>query len=158
MNAELAPDGFAEPSSGGDRALLKRLARACRDGKVAIEADPKRLQHIHSPVLSQADGNRWLLTILATIAALWWTFDWRWAIAALPLGAAVYLTFGRRAVHRRLMFRVGRRLDDPAGWDKLWSFGGIALREQDSGRRCAAPMEDWRGFVRLLANEMERRA
>ena len=42
------------------------------------------------------------------------------------------------------------RLDDPAGWNKLWSFGGVTLRDEASGARCAAPDEDWRGFVRLL--------
>jgi hypothetical protein len=62
MMAELDIAGLAaaEPAEGDDRALLKRLARACRGGTVAIEADPKRLAHIHSPVLGQADANQWL--------------------------------------------------------------------------------------------------
>jgi hypothetical protein len=148
----------AEPAHGDDRALLKRLARACRSGAVAIEADPKRLRHIHSPVLSQADGNQWLFSFLAVAAALWWALDWRLAAAAGAVWLAAYLTVGRRALGRRLMMRIDRRLDDPAGWNKLWSFGGVTLRDEASGTRCAAPEEDWRGFVRLLLNRMEERA
>lgn len=160
MNPELAADDFAgpEPGRGDDRALLKLLARGCRTGAVAIEADAKRLQHIHSPVLNQADGNQWLLAIAAVIGALWWAFDWRWAVGALPLGAAVYATAGRRAVRRRLIQRVDHRLDDPLAWSKLWNFGGVALREEATGRRCTAPGEDWRGLVRSMRKEAEDRA
>jgi hypothetical protein len=110
----------------------------------------KRLQHIHSPVLSQADGNQWLLAMAALLGGLWWMADWRWAVAAVPLCAAIYVTLGHRAIRRRLMNRVDLRLDDPSSWCKLWEFGGLVLREQRSGRRCAAPEEDWRDFVRLL--------
>lgn len=155
MIPELAADHFAgpEPGRGDDRALLKVLARACRTGAVALEADAKRLQHVHSPVLSQADGNQWLLAIAAVIGALWWAFDWRWAVGALPLAVAVYVTAGRRAIRRRLIRRVDHRLDDPLAWSKLWSFGGVALREEATGRRCAAPEQDWRGFVRSMRKE-----
>ena len=140
----------AEPAQGDDRALLKRLARACRSGAVAIEADPKRLRHIHSPVLSQAEGNQWLFSFLAVAAALWWSLDWSWAAAAAALWLAAYLLFGRRSLRRRMMMRIDRRLDDPAAWNKLWSFGGVTLRDEASGTRCAAPDEDWRGFARLV--------
>jgi hypothetical protein len=150
--------GADEPAAGDDRALLKRLARACRGGTVAIEADPKRLKHIHSPVLSQADANQWLYSLLAAVAALWWALDWRWAAGAALLWLAAYLAVGRRSLARRLMMRIDRRLDDPGAWNKLWSFGGVALREEASGRRCAAPDEDWRGFARLLEPGREGRA
>jgi hypothetical protein len=158
MIGELAIEGPdpAEPAHGDDRALLKRLARACRSGAVAIEADPKRLRHIHSPVLSQADGNQWLFSFLAVAAALWWALDWRWAAAAGAVWLAAYLMVGRRALGRRLMMRIDRRLDDPSGWNKLWSFGGVTLRDEASGTRCAAPEEDWRGFARALQEEGTR--
>lgn len=151
-----APDP-AEPAEGDDRALLRRLARACRSGAVEIEADAKRLGHIHSPVLSQADGNQWLYSLFAMGAALWWTLDWRWAAGAAVVWLAAYLTIGRRALDRRLMRRIDRRLDDPAAWNTLWSFGGVTLRDGASGRRCTAPDDGWRGFVRLLQNEKETR-
>jgi hypothetical protein len=152
MIGDLAMEGIEAdgPAPGDDRALLKQLARACRGGTVAIEADPKRLRHIHSPVLSQAEGNQWLFSFLAVAAALWWSLDWRWAVAAGAVWLAAYLTAGRRTLGRRLMMRIDRRLDDPAAWNKLWSFGGVTLRDEASGTRCAAPDEDWRGFARLL--------
>ena len=160
MIGELAidPPHAAEPPAGDDHALLGRLARACRSGTVAIEADPKRLGHIHSPVLSQADANQWLYSQLAAGAALWWALDWRWAVGAAALWLAAFLSVGRRSLARRLMMRIDRRLDDPGAWNKLWSFGGVALREEASGRRCAAPDEDWRGFVRLLGSDRGTRA
>jgi len=159
MMAELDIAGLAaaEPAEGDDRALLKRLARACRGGTVAIEADPKRLAHIHSPVLSQADANQWLYALLAVSGALWWALDWRWAAAAAALWLAAYLAFGRRTLARRLMLRIERRLDDPAAWNALWSFGGIALADRETGRRCAAPEEDWRGFARSVRQGQETR-
>ena len=160
MIGELAIDrpGADDPAVGDDRALLNRLARACRGGTVAIEADPKRLGHVHSPVLSQADANQWLYSLLAAGAALWWALDWRWAAGAAALWLAAYLGFGRRSLARRLMMRIDRRLDDPGAWNKLWSFGGVALREEVTGRRCAAPDEDWRAFARLLDRGLDGRA
>jgi hypothetical protein len=142
--------GEPDRRASDDRALLKRLARSCRSGKVAIEADLVRLRHIHSPVLSQADGNQWLLGTMAVLGILWWAADWHWALIALPVCVLLYLRFGRPLVRRRLMGRVDRRLDDPAAWNKLWDFGGVALREEATGRRCAAPDQDWRNFARAL--------
>jgi hypothetical protein len=159
MIAELDIAGLSasQPAEGDDRALLKRLARACRGGTVAIEADPRHLAHIHSPVLSQADGNQWLYSLVAVGAALWWALDWRWAAGAALAWLAAYLAVGRRRLARRLMLRIERRLDDPAAWNALWSFGGIALADRESGRRCAAPEEDWRGFARSVRQEQETR-
>lgn len=156
MTAELAADDFRSlaPRQGDDRALLKRLARACRTGAVAIETDMKRLQHIHSPVLSQADGNQWFIAVAALVGGLWWWRDWPWAAAALALGVAVYATVGRRDIRRRLMRRVNDRLDDPLAWSKLWEFGGVALREAATGLRCSAPEEDWRSFVRSIRKDL----
>jgi hypothetical protein len=143
------------PAPEDDRARLKRLARAVRSGGVAIETDPKRLQHVHSPVLSQADGNQWLLAGIAAMAGLWWAFGWVWAAAAAPLWAVLYRTLGRRIIRRRLMQRIDRRLDDPVAWNKLWNFGGVGLHEPSSGRRCSSPAEDWRNFARDLPAETE---
>jgi hypothetical protein len=156
--AEIAAAGFeaAEPAPGDDRALLKRLAGACRSGAVEIEGNAKRLRHIHSPVLSQADGNQWLYSLIAAGAGLWWALDWRWAAAAALVWAIAYGSVGRRSLWRRLMRRIDRRLDDPAAWNALWSFGGIALRHRESGSRCAAPEGDWRGFARSLPQKETR--
>ena len=150
MNPAVESDGslIQEPERRDDRALLKLLARAYRSGKVAIEADSVRLQHVHSPVLSQADGNRWVLAIAAVFGLIWWMQSLRWALGVLPIGIALYWTVGRKAIRRRLMQRVDDRLDDPIAWNKLWNFGGLALWEGTTGRRCAAPDDDWRGFVR----------
>ena len=130
-----------------DRAALRRLARACRSGAVEIRADFKRLQHVHSPVLSQADGNQWLLGLAAALGALWWTLGWGWALGGLPAAVALYATLGRRAVRTRLMRRVERRLDDPESWGKLWNFGGVTLIDPLSGRSCVAPEGDWRSIA-----------
>ena len=112
-----------------------------------MHADFKRLQHIHSPVLSQADGNQLLLGNAAALGALCWAAGWIWLLAALPIAAAAYVTLGRRMVRRRLMHRVDRRLDDPAAWQKLWNFGGITLIDRNSGTTCVAPDGDWRSLA-----------
>jgi hypothetical protein len=158
MIAELDIAGLSapDPALGDDRALLKRLARACRGGAVAIEADPKRLGHIHSPVLSQADANQWLYGLLAIAGALWWAMDWRWAAGAALAWLIAYLRIGRRSLARRLMLRIERRLDDPAAWNALWSFGGIALSDR-AGGLCIAPEGDWRGFARSVREEAQTR-
>jgi hypothetical protein len=140
-----------------DRALLKVLARACRSGVVAIEGDCVRLQHIHSPVMSQADGNQWVLAIGAVFGLIWWFLSLRWALGVLPIGIVLYWTIGRKTIWRRLMRRVDNRLDDPVAWNKLWEFGGLALREDATGRRCAAPDEDWRRFVQNMQRNVEVR-
>ena len=146
-----------EPDRRDDRALLKLLARACRSGVVAIEGDAVRLQHIHSPVMSQADGNQWVLAIGAVFGLVWWAFSLRWALGTLPLGIVLYWTIGRKTIWRRLMRRVDDRLDDPLAWNKLWEFGGLALREDATGRRCAAPDDDWRRFVQSMQQKLEFR-
>ena len=146
------------PDRRDDRALLKLLARACRSGVIAIEADSVRLQHVHSPVWSQADGNQWVLAIAAVFGFVWWAFSLRWALGVLPIGIALYWTIGRKTIWRRLMRRVDDRLDDPAAWNKLWEFGGLTLREDATGRRCAAPDEDWRRFVQNMQQKVEVRA
>jgi hypothetical protein len=160
MNPEFEGDGslFQEADRRDDRALLKLLARACRSGVVSIETDAVRLQHVHSPVLSQADGNQWVLAIAAVFGVLWWALSLRWALGALPFGIALYWTIGRKTIWRRLMRRLDDRLDDPVAWNKLWNFGGLVLREGATGRRCGAPDEDWRGFVRNIHDSVEVRA
>jgi hypothetical protein len=144
-----------EPQPADDRALLKRLARACRSGAVAIEPDMNRLRHIHSPVLSQADGNQWLLGGLAVAGGLWWRLGWHWAAAAAPLWLLLYLGVGRRTIRRRLMQRIDRRLDDPLAWNMRGEFGGVGLHERSTDRRCAAPDEDWRSLARSLRRQTE---
>jgi len=160
MNPKFENDdtNLREPERRDDRALLKLLARACRSGVVDIEADSVRLRHVHSPVLSQADGNQWVLAIAAVFGLIWWGSSLRWALGALPAGIALYWTVGRKTIWRRLMRRVDDRLDDPTAWNKLWDFGGLALREGATGRRCSAPDEDWRGFVRSMQQKVEARA
>ena len=149
MDAAPAPP-TTSPSAG---ALLAALRRDVAEGRVELGVEPKRLNHIDSPVAFEADGNIWAYAALFIAAAL----GWRWGVvaglAALAVGSVVYLTLGRAYMYRRIERRVrGAALDDLEKWRKLWRFPGLTLTAKD--RRdlapCASPDGNWMAFTRAL--------
>jgi hypothetical protein len=134
--------------------LLVALRRGVAQGRVELQVEPQRLNHIDSPVTVEADGNIWAYAAVFIAAVLWWRWGMEAGLAALALGVAVYLTFGRAYVHRRIEQRVRRAaLDDLEKWRKLWRFSGLTLVAKD--RRdlppCASPDGNWMAFARALA-------
>jgi len=143
---------FAAPPPGdspGD--LLVALRRLIAEGKVELAVEPKRLNHIDSPVAFEADGNIWAYGFLALATVAYFVSGVAAAGVCLALGVAVYLTLGRAYVHRRIEHRVrGAALTDLDTWRKAWRFAGLTLRRAD-GTLCASPDGNWMAFVRDAA-------
>ena len=150
----------AQPTSGQSAGeLLAALRRGVAEGRVDLRVEPKRLNHIDSPVTVEADGNIWAYAALFIAAVLWWRWGTVSGLAALALGVVVYLTLGRAYMYRRIERRVrGAALDDLEKWRKLWRFSGLTLTAKD--RRdlapCASPDGNWMAFTRALSAEAAR--
>jgi hypothetical protein len=133
--------------------LLARLRRLDRDGRIEIVIDPRQLDHIDSPVASEADGNIWVYgLILLAVLAGWWK-GVPLGLAAAVLGAVLYGTAGRAYRHRRIVRRVRTRgLESLETWRKLWRFPGLVLKARDRPglADCASPDGNWMGFVRAF--------
>ena len=146
--AEPAP---SPPESA--EALLAALRRLDREGRLEIRVDPHGLNHIDSPVASEADGNIWVYAFIVLAGALWY---WRGlvpALTALGVGAAIYFTIGRAYVHRRIERRVREKaLTSLEVWRKAWRFRGLTLaaRGKPGLAPCASPDGNWMAFVRAL--------
>jgi hypothetical protein len=151
-------DTAATPARDSAPELLTALRRLAAARQVEIRVEPKRLNHIDSPVAFEADGNIWVYAFLAAAAFA----GWRWGLvtggATLALGIAVYLTLGRAYVHRRIERRVRRdALENLEKWRKLWRFSGLTLVA--AGRpdlaACTSPNGNWMGFVRAALSPRE---
>jgi hypothetical protein len=135
-------------------ALLAALRRLEGEGRLVLRIEPGLLTHMDSPVASEADGNIWVYGFLAAAGALWL---WRGAVpglVAFGVGLAVYLTLGRRYMHRRIERRVREQaLASLDTWRKLWRFRGLTLsaRDRPGLADCASPDGNWMGFVRELS-------
>jgi hypothetical protein len=134
--------------------LFARLRRLCAEGRVAIDLDNKRLMHIDSPVSFEAWGNQWVYSLLALTGVLWWWFGYKVGAGAAVASVLLYLTLGKAFLHRRIDRRVREQvLEDVVRWRKLWSFGGVRLRntaDGSAGGTCASPRDNWMEFVRQL--------
>jgi hypothetical protein len=134
--------------------LLAALRRLAGERKIDIEVDPRRLNHIDSPVASEADGNIWVYGAVGIAALLLWWKGPVPAVAVLAVGALLYLTLGRAYVHRRIERRVREKaLNDLEVWRKLWRFPGLRLRVAAASEitDCASPEGNWMAFVRAAA-------
>lgn len=134
-------------------ALLAELRRLDRDGRIEILIEPSHLDHIDSPVASEADGNIWVygLILLVVIAGAWKGLVV--GLGAAAVGAALYFTAGRTYMHRRIERRVREKgLESLETWRRLWRFRGLTLRAKDRPglADCVSPEGNWMGFVRGL--------
>ena len=140
------PDPSETPPEAAE--LLASLRRLAGEHKVDIEVDPRRLNHIDSPVASEADGNIWVYAAVGLAALLLWWNGPVPAVAALAVGALLYLTLGRAYIHRRIERRVREKaLNDLEVWRKLWRFPGLRLRAPGTAE-CFSPGGNWMAFVR----------
>jgi len=128
--------------------LLRRLRLLVEAGKVGIEIDMKRHEHIDSPVIVEADSNRWVYGALLLCAPAFWQGGPLIGFGAAGVCLVLYLIFGRSGIRRKLTRRVHEvALFDIDAWRRLWKFGGITLRASN-GQSCAAPGQSWMEFVR----------
>jgi hypothetical protein len=147
------PDLSETPPEAAE--LLAALRRLAGERKIDIEVDPRRLNHIDSPVASEADGNIWVYAAVGLAALLLWWKGLVPAVAVLAVGALLYLTFGRAYIHRRIERRVREKaLNDLEVWRKLWRFPGLGLKAAgDPGvADCHSPEGNWMAFVRAAVS------
>jgi hypothetical protein len=138
--------------------LLRVLRGLVENGKIRIELDFRRLDHMDSPVGVEADSNIWVYAALPLCALVFWQLGMWPGAAAVAVCLALYFTVGRAYVHRRLTRRIYEgALKDSDLWRKLWRFGGIALVSGEDGAaaRCAAPEGNWMALVRTLASPVD---
>jgi hypothetical protein len=136
--------------------LFRELRALLAQGRLRLELDLARLEHIDSPVAVEADSNIWVYGAIAVCAVAFWQGGAYPGLAAIAVSLALYFTVARRYVRRRLVRRVHERaLGDGEIWRQLWRFGGVALVEAESGEggsfRCVAPQGNWMALVRRLA-------
>jgi hypothetical protein len=140
------PDLSETPPEAAE--LLAALRRLVGERKIDIEIDPRRLNHIDSPVASEADGNIWVYGAVGIAALLLWWKGPVPAVAVVAVGALLYLTLGRAYIHRRIERRVREKaLQDLEVWRKLWRFPGLRLKAAGTSE-CASPEGNWLAFVR----------
>jgi hypothetical protein len=129
--------------------LFRRLRRLLAEGRIALNYDFRRLQHMDCPVGSEADGNLWAYAIFGATALALWRGGWWAALVAGAAGIALYGSAGRAYVRRRIRRRIDERaLGSLEMWQKLWRFGGIGLVA--GGEACAAPQGNWMELVRSI--------
>jgi hypothetical protein len=128
---------------------LMRLLRALiASGALRLDLDFKRLDHMDCPVAVEADSNVWIYAGVALCALAFWLGGGWIGFAAAAAYLTLYLTLGRRYVHRRLRRRIDEAaLNDSEIWRRLWRFGGVML-VTDDGIRCVAPGGNWMALVR----------
>jgi hypothetical protein len=146
------PDLSEAPPEAAE--LLAALRRLAGERKIDIEVDPRRLNHIDSPVASEADGNIWVYGAVGIAALLLWWKGPVPAVAVLAVGALLYLTLGRAYIYRRIERRVREKaLNDLEVWRKLWRFPGLRLKRMGTPgiADCASPEGNWMAFVRAAA-------
>lgn len=144
------PPEAAETADG----LFARLRQLCAEGRVVIELNNKRLSHIDSPVSFEAWGNQLVYPLLLVTCLVWWRFGWEIGGAVAVASVVAYLTIGKAFLHRRIERRVREQVvENVVLWRKLWSFGGVTLRQVGEGvdaTACISPGDNWMEFVRRL--------
>src|ERR1051326_8804557 len=108
-------------SAAGAADLLRILRRLVAEGRVTVDADLRRLQHMDSPVVVEADTNLWIYAAIAAVLLAWWAWGNLPALGTAAAGALAYFPLGRRYVERRLERRVREvALADGEVWRRLW--------------------------------------
>jgi hypothetical protein len=149
----MADDPLTSPAATEEtaRELFRALVRLHGERKIVLRCDYKRLEHIDSPVGSEADGNIWAYAVLALVLLTFWFAGWKIAGAVAVAGIVAYYTAGRAYVRKKIQRRVEERaLGELDVWQKLWRFGGVALEPPAGGEVCAAPQGNWMALVRSL--------
>jgi hypothetical protein len=147
-----SPAPAATPTESAEM-LLAALRRLDREGRIEIRVDPRRLDHIDSPVASEADGNIWIYPAIGLALLAWWWKGMLPGLATMGVGVALYLSLGRAYLHRRIERRVHERaLLSLETWRKLWRFNGLTLAAKDRPgvADCASPDGNWMAFVRAV--------
>src|SRR5690349_8505757 len=106
---------MADPRT--DEQLLSELRRLRGAARLSLELDHRRLAHIDSPVVVEAESTRLIYFGVGASAAAWWLYGAPAGLAAAAACLVLYLTLGRADLRRR----VARRVEEQALGDiVLW--------------------------------------
>lgn len=131
-----------------DTDLLRMLDSAQREGRVTIQIDAQRLDHMDSPIAVDAESTRWIYGLAVLVAALWWYGGAEYGVRALIAAVVIYATLGRHLVERNLRRRFfATGIKDIITWRKLWRLKGITMSHPASGAVCTSPEGNWQRFV-----------
>ncbi|MFN4283932.1 MAG: hypothetical protein ACK4NA_14955 [Alphaproteobacteria bacterium] len=135
-----------------DKDYLAALRRALDDGRMVIELDYAKLDHVDSPALVQAEKGWWVFGGLFGSLAAGWFADWHYGVGFAAIVAALYVTLGRRLINRRMRIRMRAQvMEDVVLWRKQWRLKGVTL--VSGGERCASPDGNWIRFAIAHAAE-----
>lgn len=129
-----------------DKDYLAALRTAFDEGRLTIDMEYGKLDHLDSPVNVQAEKAWWPLGGLFGSLALGWFFDWHYGVAFAAVIAILYYSVGRRIIGSRMRVRLRKEImEDMLLWRKQWRLKGIALVIGDD--RCASPDGNWIRFA-----------
>lgn len=129
-----------------DKDYFAALRQAYDDGRLQVEMDFGKLDHVDSPINVQSEKSRWVFGGMFGGLAVGYFVDWRYGVAFAATIAVLYLTLGRRLIAKRMRARLrSLALEDIAVWRKLWRIKGVTLAMGEA--RCAAPEGNWVRFV-----------
>jgi hypothetical protein len=129
-----------------DKDYLAALRQAYDDGRLQVELDYGKLDHLDSPINVQAEKAWWIFGGLFGGIGLGYFFDWHYGVGFAAVIAALYVTLGKRIINRRMRARLrSMALEDIAVWRKLWRIRGVTLAVGEA--RCVAPDGNWVRFA-----------
>ncbi len=129
-----------------DKDYLAALRQALDSGRLTLEMDFAKLDHVDSPVLVQAEKAWWVFGGLFGGLGLGYALDWHYGVGFAVLAALGYLVIGRRIMNERMRRRMRSLvMEDVVLWRKQWRLKGLALVVGDA--RCESPDGSWIRFA-----------
>jgi hypothetical protein len=129
-----------------DKDYLAALRQALDDGRLQIEMDVAKLDHVDSPVFVQAEKSWWVYAALFGGIALGWFVEWHAGVIFAVAVFALYFIVGRRIILTRMRQRLRKVImEDLALWRKQWRLKGLVLVA--GGARCESQDGSWIRFA-----------
>jgi hypothetical protein len=129
-----------------DKDYLAALRQAFDDGRLKLDMDCAKLDHLDSPVLVQAEKAWWVFGGLFGGLGFGYVLDWHYGVGFALLVAIGYLFIGRRIMNARMRKRMRSLvMEDVALWRKQWRLKGLALVVGEA--RCESPDGSWVRFA-----------
>lgn len=129
-----------------DKDYLAALRQALDDGRLTIDMNFGKLDHVDSPVNVQAEKAWWPFAALFGGVGFGWFVHWYYGVAFAAFVVALYYTVGRRIIVSRMRTRLrGQIMEDVTLWRKQWRLKGLTLVA--NGVRCESPDGSWIRFA-----------
>lgn len=141
------------------KTFLSWLSEAHRNGLVDIQIDFNRVTHPNSPLPFESFKGQITYLYVGLIAALLYgcrsllTLGWTETFAMSVVISLLYWWIVRSALERWATRRIlDRLLADDTAWEKLWRFGGVAIKgvSADAAQLWRAPADNWKDSYESL--------